>query len=202
MVDLAERSRMSEEDYFRRKEQELIDKLRKKTDAETHRKGLAEAVGLENEQIVDALGEMGFDRATVVVLFLVPLLEVAWSDGSISDRERTLILEAAHAHGVREGTPAHAKLNEWLAAKPPEQLVGRALQVIRDIMAFQSTDARQATAGKLVDACERIAAASGGFLGLASKISPEEAAVMKRVASEIERAHAEAAKKVLGDMRA
>jgi len=202
MVDLAERSRMSEEDYFRRKEQELIDKLRKKTDAETHRKGLAEAVGLENEQIVDVLGEMGFDRATVVVLFLVPLLEVAWSDGSISDRERTLILEAAHAHGVREGTPAHAKLNEWLAAKPPEQLVGRALQVIRDIMAFQSTDARQATAGKLVDACERIAAASGGFLGLASKISPEEAAVMKRVASEIERAHAEAAKKVLGDMRA
>jgi len=202
MVDLAERSRMSEEDYFRRKEQELIDKLRKKTDAETHRKGLAEAVGLENEQIVDVLGEMGFDRATVVVLFLVPLLEVAWSDGSISDRERTLILEAAHAHGVREGTPAHAKLNEWLAAKPPEQLVGRALQVIRDIMAFQSTDARQATAGKLVDACERIAAASGGFLGLGSKISPEEAAVMKRVASEIERAHAEAAKKVLGDMRA
>jgi len=103
---------------------------------------------------------------------------------------------------VREGTPGHAKLNEWLAAKPPEQLVGRALQVIRDIMAFQSTDARQATAGKLVDACERIAAASGGFLGLGSKISPEEAAVMKRVASEIERAHAEAAKKVLGDMRA
>ena len=202
MVDLAERSRMSEEDYFRRKEQELIDKLRKKTDAETHRKGLAEAVGLENEQIVDVLGEMGFDRATVVVLFLVPLLEVAWSDGSISDRERTLILEAAHAHGVREGTPGHAKLNEWLAAKPPQQLVGRALQVIRDIMAFQSTDARQATAGKLVDACERIAAASGGFLGLGSKISPEEAAVMKRVASEIERAHAEAAKKVLGDMRA
>jgi hypothetical protein len=202
MVDLTERSRKSEEDYFRRKEQELIDKLRKKTDAETHRKGLAEAVGLENEQIVDVLGEMGFDRATVVVLFLLPLLEVAWSDGSISDRERTLILEAAHAHGVREGTPAHAKLNEWLAAKPPEQLVGRALQVIRDIMAFQSTDARQATAGKLVDACERIAAASGGFLGLGSKISPEEAAVMKRVASEIERAHAEAAKKVLGDMRA
>ena len=36
---------------------------------------------------------------------------------------------------------------------------------------------------------ERIAAASGGFLGLGSKISPEEAAVMKRVASEIERAH-------------
>jgi hypothetical protein len=201
MVDLTERSRKSEDDYFRRKEQELLDKLRQRTEAEAHRKGLAEAIGLENEQILDVLREMGFDRATVVVLFLVPLLQVAWSDGSISDRERTLILEAAHAHGVKEGTPAHEKLNEWLAARPPEETSGRALQVIRDLMIFQSADARQATTGKLMDACERIAAASGGFLGLGSRISPEEAAVMKRVVSEIERAHAEAAKKVLGALK-
>jgi len=197
MVDVTERSRKSEDDYFRRKEQELIDKLRETTETEAHRQGLAEAIGLENEQILDVLRDMGFDRATVVVLFLIPLLQVAWSDGSISDRERTLILEAAHAHGVKEGTPAHEKLNEWLAARPPEQTSERALQVIRDLMVFQSTDARQATTGRLMDACERIAAASGGFLGFGSKISAEEAAVMKRVAAEIERAHAEAAKKAL-----
>ena len=201
MVDVTERSRKSEEEYFRRKEQELIDKLREKTEAEAHRKGLTEAIGLENEQILDALREMGFDRATVVVLFLVPLLQVAWSDGSISDRERTLILEAAHAHGVKEGTRAHEKLNEWLAARPPGQTSERALQVIRDLMVFQSPDARQATTGRLMDACERIAAASRGFLGLGSKISTEEAAVMKRVAAEIERAHAEAVTKVLGGMK-
>lgn len=200
MVDLTERSRKSEEDYFRRKEQELVEKLRKTTETQAHRQGLAEAIGLENEQILDVLREMGFDRATVVVLFLVPLLQVAWSDGSISDRERALLLEAAHAHGVKEGTPAHAKLNEWIAAKPPEQMVERALHVIRDIMAFQSTDARKDTTDRLLNACERIAAASGGFLGLGSKISPEETAVMKRVASEIERAHAEAARKVIGTM--
>jgi hypothetical protein len=69
-------------------------------------------------------------------------------------------------------------------------------------MVSQSADARQETTGRLIDACERIAAASGGFLGLGSKISPEEAAVMKRVASEIERAHAEAAKRVVGSMKA
>lgn len=202
MADLTERSRKSEEDYFRRKEQELIEKLRKKTEAEAHRKGLADAIGLENQPILDVLREMGFDRATVVVLFLVPLLQVAWSDGSIADRERALLLEAAHAHGVKDGTPAHAQLNAWLVAPPPEHLVRRALQVIRDIMTFQSADARQETTDKLLNACERIAAASGGFLGLGTKISPEEAAVMKRVATEIERAHAEAAKKVVGAMKA
>jgi DnaJ-domain-containing protein 1 len=201
MVDLTERSRKSEDDYFRRREQELVEKLRKKAEAEAHRKGLAEAIGLDNEQILDVLREMGFDRATVVVLFLVPLLQVAWSDGSISDRERALLLEAAHAHGVSEGTPAHEKLNEWLAAKPPEQTFERALQVIRDLMVYESTDARQETTDRLMEACEWIAAASGGFLGLGSKISAEEAAVMKRVASEIERAHAAAAKRVLGAMK-
>jgi hypothetical protein len=202
MVDLTERSRKSEEDYFRRKEQELVEKLRQKTEAEAHRKGLAEAIGLENEQILDVLREMGFDRATVVVLFLIPLLQVAWSDGSLSDRERALILEAAQAHGVKEGTPAHAKVTEWLAARPSEELTERALKVIRDLLTFQSTDARQSTTVKLMDACERIAAASGGFLGLGSKISPEEAAVMKRVAAEIERAHADSANKVVGLMNA
>jgi hypothetical protein len=58
-----------------------------------------------------------------------------------------------------------------------------------------------ATAGKLGTLASDCGA-SGGFLGLGSKISPEEAAVMKRVASEIEQARAEAAKKVLGAMRA
>jgi len=77
----------------------------------------------------------------------------------MSERERTLILEAAHAHGVKEARRRHAKLNEWLAAIPPEQTWKRALQVIRDLMVFQSTDARQAVTGRLMEACERIAAA-------------------------------------------
>jgi hypothetical protein len=200
MVEMEERRRRSEEDFFRRKEQELVEKLQRRAEAEAERQGLAEAIGLENEQILDVLRQMGFDRATVVVLFLVPLLQVAWSDGAIADRERALIQEAAHAHGVTEGTPAHAKLNEWLAARPPQELVERALQVIHDLLVFQSADARLTTTSKLLDACERIATASGGFLGFGSKISAEEHAVLQRVTAEIERAHAQAASKLIGSM--
>ena len=46
MGDMEERRRKSEEDYFRRKEQELVEKLRRKAEAEAERKGLAEAIGL------------------------------------------------------------------------------------------------------------------------------------------------------------
>ena len=202
MPDFTERKRSSEEEYFLKKEQELIEKLRQKAKAEAHRKSLAEAVGIENEQILDVLQDMGFDRETVMLLYLVPLLDVAWSDGSLSGEERALVLEAAQSHGVGEGHPAYEKLQGWLAAKPPKETFDRALQVIRDLMGFQTAEQRQISGQKLVDACERIAAASGGFLGMGSKVSSEEKAVMKRVAAAIEAAHAESAKKLLGNIEA
>jgi hypothetical protein len=202
MPDFTERKRLSEseEAYFLKKEQELVAKLRQKAEAEAHRKGLAEAVGIENEQILEVLQDMGFDRETVMLLHLVPLLDVAWSDGSLSGQERALILEAARSHGVEEGHPAYERLQGWLAAKPPKETFDRALQVIRDLMGFQTAEQRQISGQKLVDACERIAAASGGFLGMGSKVSSEEKAVITRVAASIEAAHAESATKLLSNI--
>jgi hypothetical protein len=191
----------SEEEYFRRKEQELIAKLRQRVSTEAHRKGLAEAVGIDNEQILEVLRDMGFDRETVVLLFLVPLLQVAWGDGKLSEEERSLILEAAGSHGVKEGHPAYTKLQTWLSAKPPKGTFERALRVIRELMAFQTTEQRQTTAQKLVDACERVAAASGGFLGLGSKVSAGEKAILKRVAAAIESAHSASSQKLLDDIQ-
>ncbi len=196
MPDIGERWRPAEEEYFRRKEAELIAKLREKSQEAALRKGLAEAVGLENRQILDVLKEMGFDRATVVLLFLIPLLEVAWSDGSITEKERELILEAARSQGIKEGTPAHERLTDWLTTEPAGVLFERAITVIRDIVRFQSDQAWRASSLRMVDACERVAAASGGFLGLGSKISAEELAVLRRVSSELEKAHARAAGEV------
>jgi DnaJ-domain-containing protein 1 len=196
MPDLSGHSRATEEEYFRRKEKELIEKLKEKAAAEAHRKGLAEAIGLENRQILDVLQEMGFDRSTVTVLFLVPLLQMAWSDGEVSEEERSLILQAARTHSVEEGSPAYQKLLGWLQAKPGPVLFDRALTVIQDLLRFQTGEAREATGTKLIDACEKVAKASGGFLGLGSKISAPEQAVLRRVVSAIGERHGAAAAKI------
>jgi hypothetical protein len=196
MPDLSEHARGIEEEYFRRKEKELIEKLKKKAATEAHRKGLAEAIGLENQQILDVLAEMGFDRSTVVVLFLFPLLQVAWSDGEVSDEERALILQAARTYCVEEGSAAYKKLVGWLQAPPGPVLFERALTVIQDLLRFQTGETGQSTATKLIDACERVAAASGGFLGLGSKVSAKEKGVLRRIASTIGEKHSAAAAKV------
>ena len=195
----SDRIRNVEEDYFRRREQELLARLKANAEEDAHRKGLAEAMGLSNEDILEVLREMGFDRATVGLLFLVPILEVAWSDGSISADEKQAIQATARAHGVTEGSPAHVRLMEWLEEKPDPVLFSRALQVVRDVLASRSATDRDAAGRRLLDACERIAAASGGFLGMGGRISRSEREVLDRLTAEIERAHSAAAKRV-GEM--
>jgi hypothetical protein len=82
------------------------------------REGVAEATGIANEQILEAFREMGLDRETVALLHFVPLLEVAWSDGSMSAKERAGILEMARVRGIMEGSPAFTKLLRWLGTGP------------------------------------------------------------------------------------
>ncbi len=194
---MADRKKALEEDYFRKREQELIDQLKKRSAA---RKGLAEAVGLENEEILEILQEMGFDRQTVVLLILMPLLHVAWSDGKVTSKEREGILEMARARGVAKGSPAEAKLTGWLEAKPDPAFFERALAVIRHLVSYQTAGSREKTGLDLVDACQKIASASGGILGLGA-ISAEEKVVIERVASEIQKAHQEAASRMAGSLK-
>jgi hypothetical protein len=196
MADLSAQARASEEEYFRKKERELIEKLKRKAATEAQRKGMAEAIGLENQQILDVLQEMGFDRSTVVLLFLFPVLQVAWSDGEVSGEEQALILRAARAHGVEEGSAAYEKLTGLLRTQPAPVLFERALTVIHDLLRFQKGESRQSVSTKLIDACERVAAASGGFLGVGSKVSAKEKDVLRRVASAIGEKHAADAARV------
>jgi hypothetical protein len=196
MADLSAQARASEEEYFRKKERELIEKLKRKAATEAQRKGLAEAIGLENQQILDVLQEMGFDRSTVVLLFLFPLLQVAWSDGEVSGEEQALILRAARTHGVEEGSAAYEKLTGLLRTQPAPVLFERALTVIHDLLRFQKGESRQSVSTKLIDACERVAAASGGFLGVGSKVSANENDVLRRVSAAIGEKHAAAAARV------
>jgi hypothetical protein len=197
---VGDRKKAQEEEYFRKKEQELLEKLKARGKQEAERKGLAEATGVSDEQILAAFAEMGFDRETVVLLHLVPLLEVAWSDGAVSPKEKAGILEIARARRIPDGSAAHQKLVGWLDSRPDAVLFERARAVLHHVLAVATEERRQATSRDLVAACEEIAAASGGFLGLGSKASAEERAVIERVAAEIQKAHAAAARRVSGTL--
>ncbi len=197
---LQKRAKGLEGEYIQKKELELIEKLKKGADEFAHRKGLAEAVGLENAEILDILREMGFDRDTVVLLFLVPVLQVVWSDGSVSTKEREAVLEIARMRKVTEGTPAHTRLLGWLDRKPEKDLFDRALPIIRALMSYQTEESRATLETDIVTACEKIASASGGILGFGT-VSPEEQGVIDRVMREIKKAHEDASRKMAENLK-
>ena len=182
---MAKRGKGLEEEYFHRKEQELIEKLRQRREAEAQMKELGEASGIPNEEILKTLQELGYTRETVSLLPLVPLISVAWADNKVSGPEREMILEAARLHGIAEDSAAYKQLDDWLTHRPSDEFVNQTLRVIADLSGTDQPDAKKIDRDKLLELSARVAAASGGILGLGSKISAEEQALLDRIATQL-----------------
>jgi hypothetical protein len=184
-----------EEAYFLQKEAELIENLRRKFHEEQDRERLAEEVGIHDTRILSALEELGFTRDTVTILHLVPLVQVAWSDGSVSEDERSKIHEIAALRGVMPGTPGYVLLDRLLHTRPHERAFDICWRVIRAMLAAWPEDKRRTLEVSLPGYAVEVARVSGGLLGFRS-ISAEERAALQRVAREIADAHAEGARTI------
>ncbi len=193
-------ARGSEESFFRKREQEILAELRRKVEHERTRKGLEQELNVHDERVLKALEDLGFTREVLVLLHVVPLLQVAWSDGSISARERAKILELAATREIVPGTPAYERLLPLLERRPPDEAFAACARVIRAMFSTWSEEQRRQIESDLPAYAAEVARASGGVLGLGA-ISPEERAVIDRISREIAEAHADAAKAVTGELK-
>lgn len=169
-----------EEDYFRKQDLELIEKMRKAAAAERGRQELGARTGLTDPDLLREVEQLGFTPDTISLLPLVPVLQVAWAEGGVSAAERALIVDLARHRGIAKDSPAGRQLAGWLDTRPPQSVFTRATRLIRAMLAAGSQETHDLTADDLVKYCERIAAASGGILGLA-KVSSEERAALAEI---------------------
>jgi hypothetical protein len=190
------RRRALEEQYFQKQEQELIAKLRKRGEEAAARRRLAETIGVADEEILQDLQALGYTPETVMLLHLVPLVQVAWAEGNISDSERRLIMEAARARGIEAGSAADRQLAEWLATRPSDAFFERTLRAIQAMLQSRPAEEREASRRDLLAYCSAIAAASGGILGF-GKVSEEERQLLTRLTNELERTRASAAEQAV-----
>jgi hypothetical protein len=181
----AERGRSLEEDYFRKKDRELIDKMRKAAAAEQARSEMGQKVGITDPALLAELEALGFTPDTVVLLPLVPLLQVAWAEGGISSAERALIVQLARSRGIADGSAADRQLGDWIAANPGEKVFAQATRLIR-AMLETSAGEQTVTADDIVKQAEAIAAASGGILGI-NRISAEERQLLASLAAQLKK---------------
>jgi hypothetical protein len=197
---LAKRGRALEEEYFRRQEQELIEKLRARGAQEAARRQLAERSGVADQEILADLQALGYTADTVMLLHLVPLVQIAWAEGGVSEQERQLIVDAARARGVEKDSAADQQLADWLQARPSDSFFDRTLRAIGAILDSRPADERQATGRDLLGYSTAIASASGGILGF-GKVSEAEREVLARISAELERNHADTTRRVVDDKR-
>jgi hypothetical protein len=166
-----------EEEYFRKQDRELIERMRRAAAADDARRPLGERSGIQDPDLLRDIAELGFTPDTVILLPLVPILQVAWADADVSPAERKLILEIARIRGIAEGTPAGQQLANWLAHRPSPAVFARAGRLVAAMLAAGSGTAQDLSPDDLVKYCESIAAASGGILGLAKVSAAERTAI-------------------------
>ena len=180
----AKRGRALEDDYFRKKDRELIEKIRQAAATDKARKDLGRKAGLDDPELLQELHDLGFTPDTVGLLPLVPIIQVAWAEGGITKAERELILRLARNRGVEAGSAADRQLTEWLTSQPAETVFARARRLIRAMLDSTSTQTDKLSADDLVKHSEEIASASGGILGI-GRISAEERALLSSLAADL-----------------
>lgn len=177
---LHDRGRSLEEEYFRNKNRELIEKMQREAADDRARQELEAKTGLHDPELIRELQALGFTAETVSLLPLVPVIRVAWAEGGVTMEERQEIMRFARSRGIAEGTPADRQLSEWLTHCPDEQVFTRATRLIGALLDTPAQAQVGLTADDLVKECEKIAAASGGIFGIRS-ISADERALLASI---------------------
>jgi tellurite resistance protein len=176
--------RKREEDYFRRKDRELLEKMRQATTAQQARQELGTATGIQDPTLLQELEELGFTPETIALLPLVPVIQVAWAEGGVSSAERSQIVSLARQRGVAAGSQADQRLTEWLDTRPSEETFRKASRLIGAMLDQPAAAGPHLDAGELIRYCEQIAAASGGLFGI-GKVSSEERAALEQIARQL-----------------
>ena len=182
----AERGRSLEEEYFHRKEREIIEKMRVRAAADEQRRLLGQETGVANDDVLHDLQDLGYTPETVMLLHLVPLIQIAWAEGGITQKERDLIVKAARSRGITAGSPADQQLDLWLAQRPSGELFEKTLRAIRTILQAQPDDVRAASEKDLLSLASAIATASGGIVGFHA-VSDEERQILAHISEELKK---------------
>lgn len=170
---LQERRKSLEEEFFHKESQRDLAQLKDKLTKQTSRDALKKASGMEDDEVLDKLIELGITAETITALSLVPLIKVAWADGSIQEREREAILQGAQGKGIEKDSAPFELLDAWLDHQPPDSLFEAWAAYIATLRGELTSEQSSILETQVTRFARVIAESAGGFLGI-GKVSSEE----------------------------
>jgi hypothetical protein len=168
--------------FFAKENARLLEQLRAKAKRDERRKALRDVIQIQDEGLVDHLLELGLGPETILAVTLIPLAIVAWADGSIEPKEREAIQRAAAEKGIVPGSIPGEVLNKWLTEPLDADLVDTWKRYIQTMWPSLTPHERAEVRKMGLDRARAVAEAAGGFLGLGSRISAQEKAVLDDLA--------------------
>jgi len=128
---------------------------------------------MTDERLHEDLRRLGLEAGHAPLVALIPLVEVAWSDGSVAEAERERILEAAASHALVDEA-GRELLSEWLTTRPSGFFLDTGRRALRELV--RRGDAPVGSQG-IVALCYAVAASAGGLFGFGSISSTEREAI-------------------------
>ncbi len=177
---LGDRKRVLEEEFFRKQERALIERLGAERARQTARQALAEASGVTDEAVLTHLVDLGVQPDTLLALRLIPLVEVAWADRHLDEREKHAIVSALAASGIAPESPAYALVQGWLTSPPPPSMLSAWTAYVGGLCARLDPEERANLRSAVIGGARAVAQAAGGVLGLA-RISAAEEEMLQRL---------------------
>lgn len=173
-------------EYCHQIDAELIDNLRRRASSEERHRLLAEASQTREPAVLDLLEKLGYDSTTVMLLFVVPLVQVAWADGSISLAERDHIFAIASLRGVKSNTPAYERLMVWLDQKPADEFLEGSLSAIGAVLSSLPAAERKICTDAILLCCRDAAAAPCRFFKWVSRVCAAKRRVIENISVRLE----------------
>lgn len=130
-----------------------------------------------------------FTEHDAELLFLMPLVQVAWAHGAVSPRERQVIFEAARNEGIDERHPLNQRLADWLVYQPSQNFFTKCLRMINERLREMSVKEREWRKSKILNYATRVAASAGekSLMDTEHRVSAEELRALAKISEMMDR---------------
>lgn len=169
-----------EDAFFLEEDRRLLERLRELDARKEKKQALAEVSGIRDEEVLERLVALGATPEMVAAMAVVPLVEVAWADGEVDEKERRAILDSLERAGVPRGGLEEELVRRWLERHPGPALLAAWQQYVRGLCRQMSEQERRALREEVLRATRVVAEASGGVLGL-GRVSAAEREMMEQL---------------------
>jgi hypothetical protein len=170
-----------EEAYFRKKDADLVEKLRAVFQTKRDRDELKRLTGITSDEVLDRLMAVQVNGEMLTAFKLLPLVEIAWADGACDKREADAVISAAVNHGIPKDSQALDRIKDWLHRGPNPEARKAWLMYAQELRKVLSPAELKTFREDLLHTARAIAELSGGIVSTFFTVSGGEKAVLKKI---------------------